>query len=449
MGPGTGSAANTAFVPSAAPVFILSCARSGSTLLRFLIDSHPDFACPPECNLAALCETVCAVSRTLSGDGQDDGPALARELSEKMLARFAENAGKTRWCEKSLVSATKADLLARIWPEAVFICLYRHCMDVVASALEASPWGLASYGLAPYAAAFPSDSVAAVVAYWRDWTDATVRFEERNPDRCHRIYYEELASDPDEVLSKLWPFLGASNAPGLAERAVLEHHHAGPSDYKIWHTSAVRRDSIGRGVCVPTDRLPVSLTGATNDLLRRVGYVEISATLREVPSMVPRASIAVRGSEEPGGTNPWPLAVKETQLFPSSGTGPDAPLSDSKFSRDMLRVVVTDCRPEREIWFTGWRTLEPVCVQPGTVAERPGVTLIGPSAVLCGIGPDRDNLGAAIRSGRVRYFDTQSPSESGRLATIRAVGFCISRMVSLLLAASPRGEFDVVGHAGT
>ena len=30
------------------PVFILTTSRSGSTLVRFILDSHPDLACPPE-----------------------------------------------------------------------------------------------------------------------------------------------------------------------------------------------------------------------------------------------------------------------------------------------------------------------------------------------------------------------------------------------------------------
>src|SRR5262249_47350516 len=37
------------------PVFILTTSRSGSTLLRFLLDSHPDFACPPETGISVAC----------------------------------------------------------------------------------------------------------------------------------------------------------------------------------------------------------------------------------------------------------------------------------------------------------------------------------------------------------------------------------------------------------
>jgi hypothetical protein len=40
---------------SADPVFVLCMGRTGSTLLRFLLDAHPDLACPPETNVSALC----------------------------------------------------------------------------------------------------------------------------------------------------------------------------------------------------------------------------------------------------------------------------------------------------------------------------------------------------------------------------------------------------------
>ena len=36
---------------SANPVFVLCSGRSGLTLLRFLLDAHPDLACPPEMKL--------------------------------------------------------------------------------------------------------------------------------------------------------------------------------------------------------------------------------------------------------------------------------------------------------------------------------------------------------------------------------------------------------------
>src|ERR1700680_1673455 len=49
------------------PVFVLCCGRSGLTLLRFLLDAHPDLACPPETNMAVMCAHLASVWSQLAG----------------------------------------------------------------------------------------------------------------------------------------------------------------------------------------------------------------------------------------------------------------------------------------------------------------------------------------------------------------------------------------------
>jgi sulfotransferase family protein len=51
----------------AEPVFVLCAGRSGSTLLRFLLDAHPELACPPETRLAAMCAQIAGVWSQLEG----------------------------------------------------------------------------------------------------------------------------------------------------------------------------------------------------------------------------------------------------------------------------------------------------------------------------------------------------------------------------------------------
>ena len=130
-----------------APIFIIASARSGSTLLRFLLDSHPSIACPPETNLVEACAALCNVARVLSTDCGSSplgaqGIEQARTAIESLLGEYSRSRGKIRWCDKSLVSVLHADILGSIWPCAQFLCLYRHCMDVVYSGIQASPWGL-------------------------------------------------------------------------------------------------------------------------------------------------------------------------------------------------------------------------------------------------------------------------------------------------------------------
>src|SRR5262245_4964026 len=62
------------------PVFGLTASRSGSTLLRFILDSHPDFACPPETSIAAAAGSLVRAWDFLERAGLDTtsvaGPVL-------------------------------------------------------------------------------------------------------------------------------------------------------------------------------------------------------------------------------------------------------------------------------------------------------------------------------------------------------------------------------------
>jgi len=65
-----------------------------------------------------------------------------------------------------------------VYPEAKFVCVYRHPMDVIASGVEACPWGLAGYGFDPYMAATPGNAVQALASFWADNARASLAVEE-------------------------------------------------------------------------------------------------------------------------------------------------------------------------------------------------------------------------------------------------------------------------------
>src|SRR5262249_9038920 len=149
-------------------------------------------------------------------------------------------------------TARFAELLLRVYPEAKFVCLYRHPMDVIASGMEACPWGLNGYGFDPYIATTPGNAVMALARYWADNVAITLATEERFSDRCLRVRYEDLVIDPERVAAGLFAFLEAAPAPGISARCFsAERERFGPADYKIWYTSDISSDSLGRGWSVP------------------------------------------------------------------------------------------------------------------------------------------------------------------------------------------------------
>jgi len=323
------------------PVFVLCNGRSGSTLLRFLLDTHPDLACPPETNLPGLCVQLATVwslieGAPLSANRGDEPPAIpeaaiagVRHTMDRMVGSYLARRGKKRYCDKSLGTARYAELLLRVYPEARFICVYRHPMDVIASGVEACPWGLNGYGFDPYIAATPGNAVMALANFWADNTQTTLAAEERFADRCFRLRYEDLVTDPEVTAAGLFEFLGVPAAPGISQRCFsAERERFGPADYKIWYTSQVTADSVGRGWSVPTGMIAPQLLAVINELAGKLGYLAVDgdwgtteppADLR-VPIRVPAGDgepAAAGGEPAPGEAAPGEAARGEAAGEPA------------------------------------------------------------------------------------------------------------------------------------
>lgn len=267
-------------VGSGAPGFVVCTARSGSTLLRWLLDGHPEIACPSETELADLVRHTASVSGRLGfPDGPEAADELARATAEHLMASYMARQGKTRWCDKSLSTVEQVDSVARVWPDARFVFLYRHCMDFIGSALEAEPFGLEAYGFADFARIHPTNHVAALGSYWHDRTARMLKAEsDLPPERRVRIRYEDLVADPDGTLAPVWELLQVAPHSGAGEAAFTQRHDGGgPADHKIWLTRGVHGESVGRGARIPPGHLPAGLRSGINEQLAALGYPTLDA----------------------------------------------------------------------------------------------------------------------------------------------------------------------------
>jgi hypothetical protein len=295
------------------PVFVLSTARSGSTLLRFILDSHPLLACPPETGLASSCMTL---ARSLSTLDRVDpvlikrGEAPESENAERIIrqgvdaaySRYLREHGKQRWCDKSLDALFCTDFIVRMWPQVKFICLFRHCMDMIASGLEISPWGLNSFGFADHGAMFPGNSVAALGSYWVARTGLMLRAVETYTERCLMVRYEDLVFEPEQIISKIFSFLEVPQVPGIADACLRSPHDGtGRGDDKIRFTGRITTDSVGRGKSIPYDTLPEPIRNNANEALNQLDYcpVEENWNAPERPEE-PRRNRAIASGGKPG-----------------------------------------------------------------------------------------------------------------------------------------------------
>lgn len=336
---------------TADPVFVLCMARSGSTLLRLILDSHPDLACPPETGLPGLCAQLTILWSLIEGAplalGRGDNPPVVpeaaidrvRAIANEMLHAYLARRGRRIYCDKTLGAAQYAELLPRIWPTARFVCLYRHPMDFIRSGLEAAPWGLSGYGFEQYAAGSPNNGVFALARYWSDNAASIMQVEESMPGQCFRVRYEDLATAPEEVSAAILDFLGVSSAPGISKQCFeAEHERFGPSDHKIWHTSAISADSIGSGITVPVGLIPPALIESINKQLDRLGYLKIDETWG-TPAM----------PSDLFSPGPY-LASRSLAPRPSSAL-PDCPAEGDKMLDERLRTAVDRIDDQfRERW---------------------------------------------------------------------------------------------------
>jgi protein-tyrosine sulfotransferase len=271
-----------------APVFVLCTSRSGSTLLRFLLDAHPALACPPETNLPALAGQLATVWSLIEGaplalERDDEPPVIpdaaiagVRRTMDEITGSYLARRRKQRYCDKSLGGARFARLLLRIYPEARFLCLYRHPMDVIASGIEASPWGVKGYGFDPYVASTPGNAVGALARYWVDGVGAILAAEEELAESCYRVRYEDMAARPEDVAAGIFEFLGVDQQPGISRRCFsAARERFGPADYKIWHTSEISCKSVGRGWSVPAAMIPPSVIVTMRELSDKLGYLPV------------------------------------------------------------------------------------------------------------------------------------------------------------------------------
>ena len=89
------------------PVFILTASRSGSTLLRVILDSHPRLACPPETSITSACMQLAMTCDVLEnaaaalpdGDSEELPPvirAALRAAVDRAYGHYLAERGKQR-----------------------------------------------------------------------------------------------------------------------------------------------------------------------------------------------------------------------------------------------------------------------------------------------------------------------------------------------------------------
>lgn len=207
------------------PIFVLGVYGSGTTLLRYVLDSHSRICCPPESDFLSPLAHLAADARSLQGldaMGFDEEHLLLklRELALYFYSGYAASWDKPRWADKTPVYVDHADFLLRLFPDAQFIHIHRHGLDQAHSFTRG---GTHSRRVLTGYERPGEDPRLGCLRYWSEKIERLLAFQEEHPERCFRLGYEALCKDPEGQLRPLFEFLGEDWEPEVLEFHTRPH----------------------------------------------------------------------------------------------------------------------------------------------------------------------------------------------------------------------------------
>jgi len=201
--------------------------RSGTTLLRLMLDAHPELAIPPETffvpavaelsgtgsdlrngflrvlTTAPTWQDMRMANEELAAAVEDLDPFTVSRGLRAFYALYAHRRGKARWGDKTPKYLRRTADIERVLPEAHFIHIIRDGRDVALSVRDVWP----NRGATPMQA-----------RRWRKEVNRG-RSSGRARRHYHELRYEDLVRDPEAELRRICAFCELSYAD-----AMLRYH---------------------------------------------------------------------------------------------------------------------------------------------------------------------------------------------------------------------------------
>jgi hypothetical protein len=211
-----------------APLFIVGCVRSGTTLTRDLLRRVPGVICPEETHFLRWSEpfrTPASMpphtqNRTLRLHREIDGVPeevflhlleTCRSKAELQIAyveAFARARGITgpyRWIDKTPQNIYGAALILAEFPHARLLHIVRNPLNVVASMVLGRQ------------VAVPD--LHGAINYWCEAVQIAATLRKAAPDRIMELRYEDLIADVPEAMARVLAFADLPAPPRLYTKA--------------------------------------------------------------------------------------------------------------------------------------------------------------------------------------------------------------------------------------
>jgi LPS sulfotransferase NodH len=233
--------------------------RSGTTLLRKLLDRHPELCSGPETklfvpaafNLAWLAESHAVARADL--EAMLHASASQGAFIDAFAARVTSAAGKARWAEKTPQNIRYLDWILARFPSASVIHIVRDGRDVVCSMREHPDWRWVDGAWQKVLVRRP------VEWYAQRWLhDTAAGMAWRQDPRYVEVRYEDLVADPASAMGAICHAIGAvADAAWLADVARgATNERAAETNERAAHQPTAAADLTEGHVAAPDARRP-------------------------------------------------------------------------------------------------------------------------------------------------------------------------------------------------
>ena len=237
---------STTATTTSAPFFVVGAQRSGTTMLRLMLNNHPRLVVPFESgfipvffrklgeygdlsessNAKRLLDDICGFQKVERGGLVPDPSAVLshpiasyRDLVDAIFTEYARRKGKPRWGDKTPAYITEVETLWQIFPDCKLIHVVRDGRDVALS-LGGIDWG--------------TRHIPRVAEDWRWKTLLAHKVGTVLGDRFLEVRFEDVIHDPESALRRICTFLGESFDPAVLTYSESAENEM-PADSLQWH----------------------------------------------------------------------------------------------------------------------------------------------------------------------------------------------------------------------
>jgi hypothetical protein len=233
------------------PVFLLGSQRSGTTMLRLMMNNLPNLAIPHETafitiydkkldgygdlsdnqNARRLLNDVSQHPLVKRGKLIEDPEAILRrpiacyrDFIEAIFLTYADSLGKVRWGDKTPFYTPDIDVLHRIFPNAKFVHLVRDGRDVVLSQ-KSIEW--------------MSGNLPKLILDWQWKTIIAHKVGSALGNNFLEVRYEDLVRQPEKTLRLICEFIDETYDPAMLSYSKNAEEVV-PTESLKWHRNSVK-----------------------------------------------------------------------------------------------------------------------------------------------------------------------------------------------------------------